>query len=219
MFKNDASKLQGPDIPVADGLSGDIVVSPETRRAQRLPPGQKRTLKWPVLDASGTPHIDLEQWRFMAGGLVRRETAWTWQEFLQLPRTRVFADFHCVTRWSRLGNLWEGVSARELVGRAGDLLPGARYVVAYAYDSGWTTNMPLEQFLAEGSLVALLHDGEPLTAEHGGPARLIVPGLYAWKSAKWIRGVEFLAEDRAGFWEELGYHMQGDPWLEQRYGR
>lgn len=131
---------------------------------------------------------------------------------------KVFADFHCVTRWSRLGNLWEGVSVRELVDRAGGLLPNAQFVVVYAYDYGWTTNLPAGHFLAEDALVALTHDGEPVTAEHGGPARLIVPQLYAWKSAKWLAGIEFRADDKAGFWERSGYHMRGDPWKEERFG-
>jgi DMSO/TMAO reductase YedYZ molybdopterin-dependent catalytic subunit len=195
------------------------VISPDTRRGERLPPGQKRTLKWPVLDASGAPHIDLERWRFTVGGLAAEQVEWSWEEFQRLPRTRVFADFHCVTRWSRLGNLWEGVSTRELIAQAGGLRPEAKYAVVRAYDSNWTTNMPLDAFLAADALVAILHDGEPLTAEHGGPARLIVPSLYAWKSAKWVRGVEFTATDQAGFWERLGYHMRGDPWLQERYDR
>jgi DMSO/TMAO reductase YedYZ molybdopterin-dependent catalytic subunit len=131
---------------------------------------------------------------------------------------RVFSDFHCVTRWSRLGNLWEGVSTRELVTRAGGLQPEAKYVLAHGLDGGWTTNLPVEDFLVEDALIALSHDGQPITAEHGGPVRLIVPQLYAWKSAKWLCRLEFLAQDRAGFWERNGYHMHGDPWQEQRYG-
>jgi DMSO/TMAO reductase YedYZ molybdopterin-dependent catalytic subunit len=143
---------------------------------------------------------------------------WNWEEFASLPRVKVFADFHCVTAWSRLGNLWEGVSTRELVARAGGALPGAAYALVSGFDEGWTTNLPLKDFLAEDSLVALLHDGEPLSDEHGGPARLIVPQLYAWKSAKWVRGVELLARDQAGFWERNGYHMRGDPWKQERFG-
>ena len=219
MFKNDASKLQTDRIPSAEGLPPDVIVSPDARRDERLPPGQKRTLKWPVLDATGAPRIDLETWRFRVDGLAANAVEWSWQEFQRLPRTRVFSDFHCVTRWSRLGNLWEGVSTRELVERAGGLRPEARYVLVRAYDSNWTTNMPLDAFLSADALVATLHDGEPLTVEHGGPARLIVPSLYAWKSAKWVRGVEFTAADQAGFWERLGYHMRGDPWLQERYDR
>jgi DMSO/TMAO reductase YedYZ molybdopterin-dependent catalytic subunit len=151
-------------------------------------------------------------------GLVENEISWTLDQFQKLPRTRVFADFHCVTRWSRLGNVWEGVSTRELIDRAGGLKPECRYVLAYGYDYGWTTNVPLEEFLAEDALVATHHDGEPIDLEHGGPARLIVPRLYAWKSAKWLSGLEFLPEDRAGFWERNGYHMNGDPWKEERFG-
>jgi DMSO/TMAO reductase YedYZ molybdopterin-dependent catalytic subunit len=135
-----------------------------------------------------------------------------------LPRSKVFADFHCVTRWSRLGNLWEGVRVRELLERAGGPLTDAAYALVHASDQGWTTNLPLADFMAEDALVALMHDGEPLPVEHGGPARLIVPRLYAWKSAKWISGVELLDRDKAGFWERNGYHMHGDPWQEERFG-
>ena len=142
---------------------------------------------------------------------------WTWEEFQKLPRVKVFSDFHCVTRWSRLGNLWDGVSTRELIERCGGALPGARYALIRAYDGGWTTNLPLDDLLAEDSVVALGHDGEPLPVEHGGPARLVVPRLYAWKSAKWISGIELLGQDRAGFWERNGYHMRGDPWAEERH--
>jgi len=211
-------KTQGQDAPAPEGLPADVVISPDTRRARRVPPGQSRTRKWPVLDASGPPSIDLAKWRFRVRGLVGKGAEWSWEEFEQLPRTRVFADFHCVTRWSRLGNLWEGVPARELVRLAGGAAPEARFVVAYGYDRGWTTNLPLEHFLAEDALVATLHDGAPISAEHGGPARLIVPRLYAWKSAKWVAGVELLKEDRPGFWEANGYHMRGDPWEEERFG-
>ncbi|MBI3682967.1 MAG: sulfite oxidase-like oxidoreductase [Acidobacteria bacterium] len=195
-----------------------VIISPDTRRADRIPPGQSRTRKWPVLDASGAPRIDLAKWRFQMAGLIGSETSFSWEEFLRLPRVRVFGDFHCVTRWSRLGNLWEGVSTRKLVELAGGIKPECKFVLAHGYDSGWTTNLPLEDFLAADALVAIAHDGEPLTGEHGGPARLIVPQLYAWKSAKWIAGVEFLDRDRPGFWERNGYHMHGDPWTEERFG-
>jgi DMSO/TMAO reductase YedYZ molybdopterin-dependent catalytic subunit len=194
-----------------------VIVSPDARRAERLPPGQSRTLKWPVLDAGGPPTIDLARWTFRIGGLVEHSVSWKWKEFQELSRVRVLADFHCVTRWSRLGNTWEGPSTRELIARAGGALAEARFVAVHAYDQGWSTNLPLADFLAEDALVALLHDGQPLTAEHGGPARLVVPRLYAWKSAKWVAGVELLEKDRAGFWEKNGYHMHGDPWLEERH--
>jgi len=196
----------------------DAIISPDTRRANRIPPGQSRTTKWPVLDASGPPRIDLSTWTLFVRGLVNQQVEFTWAEFQQLPRVKVFADFHCVTRWSRLGNAWEGVSARELVARAGGLADDAKHVLAYGYDEGWSTNLPVSDFLAEDALIALSHDGEPLAPEHGGPARLIVPQLYAWKSAKWLAGLEFLSKDRAGFWERNGYHMHGDPWKEERFG-
>ena len=192
------------------------IVSPDTLRANRLPPNQARTLKWPVLDAGGPPVIRMEHWRLEVLGLVRQPLKFTWEEFQALPRVKVRADFHCVTRWSRLDNRWEGVATREIIQRAG-VAPEARYVLIKAYDSGWTTNLPLEHFSSEDALFADTHDGEKLSLEHGGPLRLIVPQLYAWKSAKWIRRVEFSAEDRAGYWEEGGYHMRGDPWKEERF--
>jgi DMSO/TMAO reductase YedYZ molybdopterin-dependent catalytic subunit len=199
-------------------LAQDVVVSPDALRRDRIPPGQSRTRKWPVLDASGPPDQDPVQWRFRVSGLAGKQTVWNREEFFRLPRVKVFADFHCVTRWSRLGNLWEGVSTRELLRLAGGALPSARFVMVRGYDRGWTTNLPLEDFLAEDALIALLHDGEPIPAAHGGPARLVVPRLYAWKSAKWVAGVELMEHDRPGFWEANGYHMRGDPWRQERYG-
>jgi len=218
MFGMDRTKTQGDGVPQPEGLPEKTIVSPDTRRLERLPPRQTRTRKWPVLDASGAPEIDAGAWRFAVGGLVGKEVEWTWDEFLKLPRVRVFADFHCVTRWSRLGNLWEGVATRELIGLAGGARPEAHFVMVHGYDRGWTTNLRLGDFLAEDALVAIRHDGEPITAEHGGPARLIVPRLYAWKSAKWVARVELIEKDRPGFWERNGYHMRGDPWREERYG-
>jgi DMSO/TMAO reductase YedYZ molybdopterin-dependent catalytic subunit len=203
---------------MAETIAADVIISPDTRRDNRIPPGQSETSKWPVLDASGPPRIDLGRWQFRLAGLVNEEISFNWEQIQQLPRTKVFADFHCVTRWSRLSNLWEGVSTRELVQRAGGLKPEAKFVLAYGYDYGWTTNLPVEDFLAEDALLAFTHDGAPLTVEHGWPARLIVPQLYAWKSAKWAAGVEFLDRDKPGFWERNGYHMHGDPWMEERFG-
>jgi len=218
MFGMDKEKLQEKRIHGPQDAPEGAIISPDTRRAERLPPRQSRTLKWPVLDASGAPRIDMAAWRFSLEGLVERPMSWDWDEFQKLPRVKVFADFHCVTRWSRLGNVWEGVSTRELVNRAGGVKPNARFVTVYGYDYGWTTNLPLSDFLAEDSLVALTHDGEPISEEHGGPARLIVPQLYAWKSAKWVAGIELREDDKAGFWERNGYHMRGDPWQEERFG-
>jgi DMSO/TMAO reductase YedYZ molybdopterin-dependent catalytic subunit len=218
MSGTDHTKNQDEAVPVAAGLPPDVIVSCDAVRSDRIPPGQSRTRKWPVLDASGPPELDLAHWRFRLSGLVVKDTEWTWEQFLHLPRRKVFGDFHCVTRWSRLGNLWEGVTTRELVQLAGGVRPEARFVTVHGSDRGWTTNLPLEDFLAEDALVAILHDGEPLSLEHGGPARLIVPRLYAWKSAKWVAGAELTAEDHPGFWEANGYHMRGDPWKQERYG-
>ena len=211
-------KQQADEIACHEGLPAGVIVSPDTYRPQRVPPGQSRTKKWPVLDAFGPPAIDAARWQLQLTGLIAKRVEWTWGEFQQLPRVKVFSDFHCVTRWSRLGNLWEGVPVREVVARGGGVLPECRFVLAYGYDHGWTTNLPLEDFLTEDALIATHHDGEPISTEHGGPARLIVPRLYAWKSAKWLAGLEFLADDRPGFWERNGYHMHGDPWKEERFG-
>jgi DMSO/TMAO reductase YedYZ molybdopterin-dependent catalytic subunit len=218
MFGMDASKTQDATAPAPEDQAPEVIVSPDTRRADRVPPGQSRTKKWPVLDALGPPSIDTARWKLRVGGLVLQPAEWNWEEFRKLPRVKVFSDFHCVTRWSRLGNLWEGVSTGELIERCGGPAAGAKYVLAHGYDGGWTTNLPLDAFLAADALVAFLHDGEPISLEHGGPARLIVPRLYAWKSAKWLAAIELLDRDRAGFWERNGYHMTGDPWKEERYG-
>ncbi len=218
MFGIEDNKTQDPKVPLPADAPEGVIISPDTYRENRIPPGQTRTLKFPVLDAFGPPRINAADWKLILTGLVHVPIAFTWEEFNDLPRVKVFADFHCVTRWSRLGNLWEGVSVHELLKRAGGPKPEAKFVVAHGYDGGWTTNLPLEEFLAEDALVATHHDGEPLTVEHGAPARLIVPRLYAWKSAKWLAGIELLAEDKAGFWERNGYHMHGDPWTEERFG-
>lgn len=218
MFDVD-NKLQEDRILKPEDAPEGAIVSPDTHRTNRVPPGQTRTRKWPVLDASGTPDdIDIAKWRFAIDGLVNQPIEFTWEVFSQLPRIKVFADFHCVTRWSRLGNVWEGVSTKYLIELAGGAKPDAKFVVAHGYDYGWTTNLPLEAFLAEDALVAIKHDGEDLTTEHGGPARLMVPQLYAWKSAKWLGAIELVEKDRAGFWERNGYHMNGDPWKEERFG-
>lgn len=216
MSATSSEKYQPQDVPRPDGLPPDVIVSPDTLRENRLPPGQVRTRKWPVLQAGPVLHVDPESWSLRVYGLVEQPLEWTWEQFLDLPRVRVFSDFHCVTRWSRLGNLWEGVSTREIARRVRPL-PDARYVMVCAVD-GWSTNIPVEYFLAEDSLLAIAHDGEPLSDEHGGPVRLVVPRLYAWKSAKWVSAIEFRDQDAPGFWERLGYHMRGDPWKEERYG-
>lgn len=194
-----------------------VIVSPDTLRENRIPPGQTRTRKWPVLDAFGPPEIDLDAWRLEIFGLVAEPLSFDQETFGELPRVEVFADMHCVTRWSRLGNLWSGVPTSALRERL-EILPEATHVLVYGYDGGWTTNVDIESFFAEDVLLADQHDGQPISIEHGGPVRLVVPRLYAWKSAKWIRGIEFMHGDKAGFWEKGGYHMHGDPWREERFG-
>lgn len=209
-------KLQGEIPPSPADVKEGVIISPDTRREERIPPRQARTKKWPVLDASGPPLLDLARWRFTVSGLVETPAEWTWEEFRKLPRVQVFADMHCVTRWSRLGNLWEGVSTREVLNHCG-VRPEAKFVIVHGYDRGWSTNLPLADFLGEDCLFADKHDGEEIDTEHGGPLRLVIPRLYAWKSAKWVRGIELVEKDRPGFWERGGYHERGDPWQEQRF--
>lgn len=195
-------------------LSGPIV-SPDTLRPRRIPPGQHQTVKWPVLHAGSVPRIDLARWDFTLSGLVEQGTTWSWDEFRALPSVRVHADMHCVTHWSLLDCVWEGVAVSEVMKHV-RIKPEARFVVAHA-EQGWTTNLPLADFLGADCLLAWSQGGEPLTPDHGWPLRLVVPRLYAWKSAKWVRGIEFLSHDRPGFWERNGYHNHGDPWTEQRF--
>lgn len=212
VFDEPDPKYQRGEAPGPEGLPPDVIVSSDTHREERIPPGQTRTRKWPVLHASSVPHVTTENWSLEIRGLVRKPFRLNWDEFQTLPRVKVFADFHCVTTWSRLSNLWEGVSIHELLARA-EPLPTAKFVVAEGFDFGWTTNMPLNELLSHDVLVADLHDGEPLDADHGGPARLIVPKLYAWKSAKWLKAIELTAQDEPGYWERVGYHNHGDPWV------
>ena len=181
----------------------------------RLPPGQSLTLKWPVLHYGSVLRFDLERWDFRIYGLVETPVRWTWSEFNALPKVRRHSDFHCVTRWSRFDNDWEGVAFQEVLGRV-NLKPGAAYVLVHA-EQGFTANVPLADLDREEVLFATHHDGQPLSPDHGYPLRLIVPHLYAWKSVKWVRGIEFLDQDAPGFWEQNGYHMYGDPWREQRF--
>lgn len=182
---------------------------------ERLPPGQVITRKWPVLSAGPTPAIDLGAWRFRVFGLVATELRLTWEEFRALPRVSITTDMHCVTRWSRLGTVWEGVAIAEILSRA-PLRPEAQFAVAHCH-GGYTTNLPVADLLDGEVLLADTNDGLPLPPDHGGPMRLVVPKLYAWKSAKWCSGLEFLAADKPGFWEGYGYHNHGDPWKEERH--
>lgn len=181
----------------------------------RIPPGQYTTSKWPVLTYGETPRIEPEAWSIHLFGKVAEEVTLTWEQLQALPRVGITADFHCVTRFSTVDNPWEGVSTRELL-RQVRIDPEASHVMVHCY-GGYTTNLPLEDFLSERSLLADRHDGRPLPRDHGGPVRLVVPHLYAWKSAKWVNGLEFLDGDRRGFWERNGYHTYGDPWLEERF--
>jgi DMSO/TMAO reductase YedYZ molybdopterin-dependent catalytic subunit len=180
----------------------------------RVPPGQYVVDDFPVLSAGPTPHTPLEEWSFSvvasSGDVLRR---WAWDEFRALPSETVTTDIHCVTKWSKLDTVWEGVPVERLLD---EVEHDAGYVMAFC-DGGYTTNLPLEDVLDGRAWVAFAFDGEPLEPEHGGPARLLVPHLYFWKSAKWLRGLRLLDEDEPGFWEALGYHLYGDPWREQRY--
>lgn len=194
----------------------DPVISPDTQRPNRLPPGQRQTPKLPVFhEGPVPPPFDPASWDFalFPVPLVESIARLTWGEFQALPRTKVYADFHCVTGWSRLDNLWEGVRTLDLRPLV-RVAPEARFVMVHS-DYGLSTNLTLEDFFAEDAILATHHNGEPLSAEHGAPLRLVVPRLYAYKSAKWVRGVEFMTEDRPGYWESArngGYAMRGDPW-------
>jgi DMSO/TMAO reductase YedYZ molybdopterin-dependent catalytic subunit len=183
----------------------------------RLPPGQYSTDRFPVLHAGDVPRYgDLSSWTFRVFGLVGHEVELTWDDLTALPTVDVSLDIHCVTKWSKFDTTWSGVRVMDLFERAGGLKPSATHLVAHA-EHGFTTNMPLAAVLRPDALVAHRYGGEPLEPDHGYPARLLVPGLYFWKSAKWVRGLELLDRDRPGFWERNGYHNEGDPWKEQRY--
>lgn len=182
---------------------------------KRVPPGQFLVDKFPVLSYGPTPRFDRQKWDFRLFGMVEEPLRLSFEQFRALPMSRQVSDFHCVTTWSRLDNAWEGVRVRDLTARV-RLKPEARYVVVHC-DGGYTTNLTLEEFLDEDVMLAWRLDGRDLGPDHGWPLRLVVPKLYGWKSAKWVRGIEFAFEDRRGFWEVRGYHNHGDPWNEERY--
>lgn len=211
----------GPNTPEAP--APPRIVSPDTQRGtptDRTPPGQRLTAGWPVLHYGSVEHIDPAAWSLRITGLVENEITINFEQFNALPKVDVFCDIHCVTHWSRLDNVFTGVATKTLLDLAKPL-PDARYVIQHApSDPGndWTTNLPLEDFAADDCLLATHHDGKPITAEHGGPVRAVVPRLYFWKGAKWIGEIELVDSDRPGFWEQNGYHMYGDPWREQRFG-
>lgn len=213
---NTDPKYQAGDEPCPDTLPADIIVSEDTRRSERLPAGQHRTRKWPVLHATNVPAVSAETWRLKVDGLVGNSLEFNLEEFRRLPRIKVFADFHCVTTWSRLGNLWEGVSVAWLLEQAG-VQASAGFAVIGGYDNGWTTNVPLPALLDADVLLADVHDGLSLDEDHGGPVRLVVPRLFAWKSAKWVNHINLTEHNQPGYWERAGYHNVGDPWKEQRY--
>jgi DMSO/TMAO reductase YedYZ molybdopterin-dependent catalytic subunit len=182
---------------------------------QRIPPGQYFTEKWPVLHYGSIPPTDLATWDFRVWGEVEQPFSITWQDFQQMPRTRLTTDIHCVTRWSRLDASFEGVPIQHILERA-QVTPEAHFVLAHS-EQGYTTNMPLEVLNDTDVLLADVADDAPLTPEHGYPLRLVVPKRYFWKSAKWIRGLQFLSRDQLGFWERYGYNNSADPWKEERF--
>ena len=204
------------------GLDERRRLEKKMRAEGRLPPGQSLTLKWPVLHAGATPAFDPDAWTFRVGGHVDRSFTLRWPELQDLPAVEVTRDFHCVTRWSRFDHRWQGVLVRTLLDRAG-LQPAATHVMVVGEVGGerygYGANLALDDVLRDDVLLAWSHDGAPLEPDHGGPLRLIVPHLYAWKSVKWARGIVVMDEDKAGYWERRGYHDRGDPWKEQRTRR
>ncbi len=185
---------------------------PET---ERLPPGQHLVRDWPVLDLGLTPRVAPERWSLRVFGAVREAVTWDWAAYQALPQVHAVSDIHCVTTWSRYDNAWDGVSTQTVLDAVRPL-DTANFVVLHSHD-GYTTNLPMADFAAPSSILAHAWQGKPLTAEHGGPVRLIVPHLYLWKSAKWLERIEIRTGDAAGYWETRGYHDRGDPWAEQRY--
>lgn len=189
---------------------------PDPEQSMRLPPGQRLVTNWPVLDLGVQPHVPREAWTLTIDGAVANPVTLDWKAFLGLPQTEDVSDIHCVTQWSRYDNRWQGVATSVLL----DLvkpLPSAAHVIFHSYD-GYTTNVRLEHFAEDDCLLAHTHDGQPIAREHGGPVRVVIPRYYFWKSAKWIKRIEFSAVDKPGFWEVRGYHNVGDPWTEERYG-
>ena len=199
---------------VADSKTPPVDARPADR--ERVPPRQVKTVKWPVLHYGDVPRVDLATWRFGIRGLVDAPFEITYDELKALPQQDTLCDIHCVTRWSRLDNRFTGVPVQTLLKRAG-VKKDATHVLVHA-EQGFTTNLPLSDLDRPENLLAWAHNGEDLTPDHGWPLRLLVPHLYFWKSAKWVRGLELLDFDLPGFWEQNGYHMRGDPWAEERYG-
>jgi DMSO/TMAO reductase YedYZ molybdopterin-dependent catalytic subunit len=196
-------------------MLGKFFKKPDSHFGDRVPPGQYLTEGFPVLTYGPTPEIDLDAWQFRIWGLVSPLTL-NWSEFMALPHQSFTQDFHCVTRWSKLNVQWTGIRVTDLL-KLVTLDSEATHVLQHCY-GGYTTNLPLSDFVRDDNFFAFQAFGEPLEPQHGGPLRSVVPHLYAWKSAKWVNGLEFLPQDKSGFWERNGYHHRGDPWLEERYG-
>lgn len=188
---------------------------PKRRKNDRLPPGQYEERGFPVLSMGPTPYVDIEKWQLTIDGLVEKPQTWNWNEFKSLPHTNQTKDIHCVTKWSKFDTHWSGVLLDDLM-MIVSVLPNATHIVAHSYD-GYTTNLPIEDLVNSQAMVATSYNSDPIEDEHGGPARLLVPHLYFWKSAKWLNRIEFVNRDMPGFWERHGYHNYGDPWQEQRY--
>jgi len=195
---------------------GRLLTGESAKPAQRLPPGQREVKDWPVLDLGVTPSVDPKKWKLTCDGLVQNPVTWDWDTFLAQPQVNLNSDIHCVTGWSRFDNDWTGVHALHLLETV-QPAPEARHIVFHSHD-GYTTNVRLEYFADGDVLLAHSWQGKPIEIEHGGPCRVIIPKRYFWKSAKWVRRIEFLAEDRPSFWEVRGYHNEADPWTEERYG-
>ncbi|HEY8226832.1 MAG TPA: sulfite oxidase-like oxidoreductase [Pyrinomonadaceae bacterium] len=193
---------------ISRGFSGR-----RTAGDQKLPPGQYLTPDFPVLSAGPTPHVPLDQWEFTIDDGDKVLQRWDWKSFRDLPTETLTVDIHCVTRWSKFGTTWEGVSLDTLLA---EVKTDASYALVHSY-GGYTTNLPLADLLNKQAWIAFRYEHEDLAPEHGGPARLLVPHLYLWKSAKWVQGITLMDQDKSGFWERLGYHNYGDPWREQRY--
>jgi DMSO/TMAO reductase YedYZ molybdopterin-dependent catalytic subunit len=188
---------------------------PEGAQPDRIPPGQHLVDNFPVLSAGPTPRIEPDAWKFTLKVGPRPVKSWNWGEFNALPMTKMTRDIHCVTSWSKLDTAWEGVIIDDILADAGVEAP-TQFLLAHSYD-GYSTNVPLADLASGKAMIALKYEGKPLERDHGGPARLLVPHLYFWKSAKWVNGLQFTNRDEAGFWELRGYHIHGDPWKEQRY--
>jgi DMSO/TMAO reductase YedYZ molybdopterin-dependent catalytic subunit len=198
------------------GVSGMYFGKEKSEKSDRVPPNQVVTKKWPVLHYGNVPYYqNLAEWDLKLFGHVEKELRLTYKEVMSLPTTKLTNDIHCVTGWSKLDNEWEGIKTQELLKKV-NVLPEANYVIIQA-EENWTTNLPIEDFLKETSMLAHTHDGKLLTPEHGFPLRAVIPHLYFWKSAKWVREIEFVSDNKPGFWERNGYHMLGRPWKEERF--